>query len=98
MPYLISDEPPRLQDWPRLIAITFHKFVQNATGGSLQFRTSLNPIFSSMHMAAKNNEVSGNRRGLSFDRYSCSCYEEHSRRDQALQKDIRVQISKACSR
>lgn len=74
MPYLISDEPPRLQDWPRLIAITFQKFVQNATDGSLQFRTSLNPI------------------------YSCSCYEEHSRRDQALQKDIRVQISQACSR
>jgi hypothetical protein len=43
-----------LQDWPKL-AIQFQKLVQNAADGSLQFRTFFNPMFSLMHMAAKNN-------------------------------------------
>jgi hypothetical protein len=43
-----------LQDWLKL-AIQFQKLVQNAADGSLQFHTFFNPMFSSMHMAAKNN-------------------------------------------
>jgi hypothetical protein len=35
--------------------IQFQKLVQNAANGSLQFHTFSNPMFSLMHMAAKNN-------------------------------------------
>jgi hypothetical protein len=43
-----------LQDWLKL-AIQFQKLVQNAADGSLQFHTFFNPMFSLIHMAAKNN-------------------------------------------
>jgi len=35
--------------------IQFQKLVQNAANSSLQFRTFSNPMFSLMHMAARNN-------------------------------------------
>jgi hypothetical protein len=44
----------RLQDWPKLV-IQFQKLVQSATDGSSQFRAFSNPMFSLMHMAARNN-------------------------------------------
>ncbi|KAF9473195.1 hypothetical protein BDN70DRAFT_937616 [Pholiota conissans] len=44
----------RLQNWPKL-AITFKTLVQNATDGPSELRTFPNPVFTLMHMAARNN-------------------------------------------
>ena len=43
-----------MQDWPKLL-IQFQKLVQSAADSSSQFRTFPNPMFSLMHMAARNN-------------------------------------------
>jgi hypothetical protein len=44
----------RLQDWPKL-EITFQKLVGKASDSNPQFRTFPNPMFSLMHMTARNS-------------------------------------------
>lgn len=43
----------RLQDWPNM-ALTFKSYVQKSADAVSQFREYSNPLFSLMHMAAKN--------------------------------------------
>ena len=50
---IIIQEFTRLQDWPKL-ARTFQKLVQSTRDGSSEFRPFPNPVFTLMHMAARN--------------------------------------------
>ena len=44
----------RLQDWPNLVRM-FQKLVQNTNDSNSEFRTFPNPVFTLMHMAARNS-------------------------------------------
>ena len=51
---IIFQEFSRLQDWPKL-ARTFQKLVKNAADNDRsEFRSFANPMFTLMHMAARN--------------------------------------------
>ncbi len=52
-PLIVIQEFSRLQDWPKL-ARTFRKLVQSTTDGCPEFRAFPNPVFTLMHMAARN--------------------------------------------
>ena len=59
MPYPISDDPLGIFLLARL-AEASDNLSENATDGSSQFRTFPNPMFSLMHMAARNNVATKN--------------------------------------